>query len=76
MTDKEKLALLEKTIEADEGTLNPATALADVEQYDSVAKLSIIVMMEDEFGRKIGGDTVRSFVTVGDIMALMCKEEA
>lgn len=74
MTDKEKLALLEDTIEADEGTLNPAMNLNDVEQYDSVAKLSIIVMMEDEFDRKIDSDTVKSFVTVGDIMALMNKE--
>ena len=74
MTDKEKLALLEETIEADEGTLNPAMNLNDVEQYDSVAKLSIIVMMEDEFDRKIDSGTVKSFVTVGDIMALMNKE--
>ncbi|MBR0151757.1 MAG: hypothetical protein IJP89_10395 [Synergistaceae bacterium] len=74
MTDKEKLALLEDTIEAEEGSLSPAMELKDVEEYDSVAKLSIIVMMEDEFGRKIDSATVKGFATVGDIMALMSKE--
>ena len=37
MTDKEKLALLEDTIEAEEGSLSPAMELKDVEEYDSVA---------------------------------------
>ena len=74
MTDKEKLALLEDTIEAEEGSLSPAMELKDVEEYDSVAKLSIIVMMEDEFGREIDSATVKGFATVGDIMALMSKE--
>ena len=74
MIDKEKLALLEDTIEAEEGSLSPAMELKDVEEYDSVAKLSIIVMMEDEFGRKIDSATVKGFATVGDIMALMSKE--
>ena len=74
MTEKEKLALLEETLEMDEGSLTPEKLLDDVEEYDSVAKLSIIVMMEDEFNKKIDSETVKSFVKVGDILALMNKE--
>ncbi|MBQ7154803.1 MAG: acyl carrier protein [Synergistaceae bacterium] len=74
MTDKEKIALLAETIEADEEALKPEALLADIEQYDSMGKLSIIVMMEDEFGVKLDSDTVKSFVKVGDILALMKKD--
>ncbi len=71
MTEKEKLNLLEETLEMDEGTLAPEMELADVDEYDSMAKLSIIVMMEDEFGVKLTGDDVKAFITVGDIVACM-----
>lgn len=71
MSEKEKLNLLEDTLEMDEGTLQMDMALSDVEEYDSMAKLSIIVMMEDEFGVKLSGDDVKAFVTVGDIINKM-----
>lgn len=71
MTLEEKLALLEETIEAEEGSLQPETNLSDVEEYDSMSKLSIIVMMEDEFGVKLTGETFKQLVTVEDILKLM-----
>ncbi len=71
MTIKEKLALLEETLEIDEGTLDTDMELDDIEEYDSLAKLSIIVMMEDRFGIKLSADTVRGFEKVGDILEQM-----
>ena len=71
MTEQEKIALLEETLELDEGTLALDTALDDVDEYDSMAKLSLIVMMDDEFGVKLTGDIIRGFETVGDIVSLM-----
>ncbi len=71
MSEKEKLALLEETLEVDEGTLMPETMLDDVDEYDSMAKLSLIVMMEDEFGVKLDSDTVKGFMTVSDILKKM-----
>lgn len=73
MTEQEKLALLEETIEADEGSLRPEMELESVEEYDSLAKLSIIVMVEDNFGRKLTANDVRAFKTVGDILKCMEK---
>ena len=73
MTQQEKLALLEETMELDEGTLKPETLLSDIEEYDSMAKLSIIVMMEDEFKVKLDSNTVKGFQSVGDILSLMVK---
>ena len=74
MTQQEKLALLEETMELDEGTLKPETLLADIEEYDSMTTLSIIVMMEDEFGVKLDSKTVKAFKSVEDILNLMVKE--
>ena len=73
MTDQEKIAMLEETWELDEGTLAVDTVLADVDEYDSMAKLSLIVLMDDEFGVKLTGDVIKGFETVGDIIALMNK---
>ena len=73
MTEQEKLALLEETIEAEEGSLKPEMALEEIEEYDSLAKLSIIVMMEDNFGKKLAANDVRAFKTVADILKCMEK---
>ena len=58
-------------MEIDEGTLDTDMELDDIEEYDSLAKLSIIVMMEDRFGIKLSADTVRGFEKVGDILEQM-----
>ena len=71
MTEKEKIALIEETLDLDEGTLTADTVLDDVDEYDSMAKLSLIVMMDDEFGKKLTGDVIKGLKTVGDILAVM-----
>lgn len=73
MTNQEKIALLEETWELDEGTLATDTLLADIDEYDSMAKLSLIVLMDDDFGVKLTGDTIKGFETVSDILKLMVK---
>ena len=70
MTDQEKIALIEETLELDEGTLTADTLLEDVDEYDSMAK-SLIVMMDDEFEVKLTGEMIKGFKTVGDILAVM-----
>lgn len=71
MTQEEKIAMLEEVLELDNGTLAPEMKLEDVESYDSMAKLSIIVMMDDEFNKKLTGEKLLEFKTVGDILAFM-----
>ena len=73
MTEREKLALLEDMLELDEGDLTLDKVLDDIDEYDSMAKLSLIVLMEDEFDVKLTGDTIKGFETIGDIVALMNK---
>lgn len=71
MTNKEKIALLEETWELDEDTLTEDTDLGEIAEYDSMAKLSLIVLCDDEFGKKLAGEQIRSFKTVKDIIDFM-----
>jgi len=74
MTEKEKLAMLDDLFELDEGTLKPDTPLSSVEEYDSMSKLSLIVMMQDEFDVNLTSKIIKEFQTVGDILAYMHKD--
>ena len=71
MTNEEKIALLEDMLELDNGLLKPETVLAEIAEYDSMAKLSLIVMMDDECGKKLTGEQIREFKTVQDILDFM-----
>ena len=71
MTTKEKLALLEDMFDMDEGTLDPATELSDLDEWDSMAKLSLIVLMDDECGKELKSDDIKKFNTVQDILDYM-----
>lgn len=73
MTDQEKLALLEETFEMDEGSLKPDMKLDEVESFDSIAKLSLIVLMDDEFGKIIKSDDIKALITVQDLLNIMTK---
>ncbi|MBR4877463.1 MAG: hypothetical protein IKU14_07115 [Rhodocyclaceae bacterium] len=73
MNIQEKLAKLEEIMDLDEGTLRPDMALEDVEEWDSLAALSYVVMMADDFGKTIPGPQVRAFKTVQDILDTMEK---
>ena len=68
----EKLALLEDLFEMDNGTLDPETLLEDVEAWDSITKLSLIVLVDDEFGKTLLAEDFDKFNTVQDILYYMC----
>ena len=71
MDTAKKIAMLEETLELEEGDLKPEMVLADIEEYNSMAKLALIVLMSDEFGKKLTSDQIKSFVTVQDILDYM-----
>ena len=71
MTNEEKIALLEDMLELDVNTLTPETVLTDIEEYDSMAKLSLIVLMDEECGKKLTGEQIRTFKKVQDVLDFM-----
>lgn len=70
MEVKEKLALLADVLEV-EDELTPEMVLSEIDEYNSMAKLSLIVMMSDEFSKKLTNEEIKSFVTVQDILNYM-----
>jgi len=71
MTKEEKINLLEETLDVDNGTLTESSILSELPQYDSMSKLAIIVMFDDEFSKKLTGEKLKEFITVGDILDFM-----
>ena len=71
MTNKEKIRLIEDTLELNEYTLTENTLLADIENYDSMTKLTLIVLCDDEFDKKLTGEQINAFKTVKDILDFM-----
>ena len=74
METKDKLALLEDIMELDEGSLTPETRLDELDEWDSLSALSFVVMLGDEFNRKISGQEVRAFERIQDMLAVMEPE--
>ncbi len=73
MTQAEKLAALEEMMELDEGILAPEADLASLDEWDSMSALSFVVLMSDEFDKKITGAQTRAFKTVQDMLDIMEK---
>lgn len=67
----EKLALLEDILDVDSGSLSCEQTLEDIDEWDSLSALSVVVMIKDEFNKKLTGDQVRSFKTIQDIIDVM-----
>lgn len=68
MTIEEKIAVLEDMLELENGTLTVETKLSTVDEFDSMAKLSLIVISDEEFGKKLTGEQLREFKTICDIL--------
>lgn len=68
---KEKLVMLEELLELEEGTLNENTELKGLEEWDSIAALSLIVLLDEEFKKTVSGKQVKEFKTVKDILGYM-----
>ena len=71
MTMQGKLVMLEEMMELDDGTLTPEMSLEDVEEWDSMAALSFVVLMKDEFDKDVTGQQIRAFQTVQDMLDIM-----
>ena len=71
MTAEQKIRLLEEALELDENTLTEDTFLDAIPEYDSMAKLTLIVLCDDEFNKKLTGEQINGFKTVKDVLLFM-----
>ena len=70
MTQQEKIDALADIFEVDSSELAPETAL-DTLPWDSMAMLSVIAIVNEHFGKRIPGNQIKNFKTIGDILAVM-----
>lgn len=68
MTIEEKIELLAEAFDVEPDEISAEMELEEMDNWDSMTKLSVIVMFDDEFGKKITSDNIKSFVTVSDIL--------
>ncbi len=71
MEIREKIAKLEEIMELGEGSLTEETLLVDVDEWDSVAAISYIALLDEEFGVSISAKEIKSFQTVADAISYM-----
>jgi len=71
VNNEKKIKLLEDVFEVEEGALNPNLDLDSMDNWDSMTKLALIVMIEEEYGKILSSDKIRAFCSVGDIMQIM-----
>lgn len=71
MSTREKIAKLEEIMELDENSLQEDTILNDIEEWDSIAAISYIALLDEEFNVSISADTIKSFKTVADAISYM-----
>jgi acyl carrier protein len=71
MEINKKLELLYDIFEAEEGEIDVDTELATLPNWDSMTKLSLIIMMDDECKKELRAEQVRAFKTVKDILDFM-----
>lgn len=71
MDIKEKIAIIEDIMEIDEGSLAEDTVLNDLDEWDSITRLSLLIYYEEEQGKKLTGDEIRAFTTVKDLIDLI-----
>ena len=70
MTIEKKLELLADILDVDVEELSLEKELAEFD-WDSVAILSFIAMMDEEFNKEMKGAEIKKFVTVQDALNAM-----
>lgn len=68
---EEKKQLLADLFEVEIEEIQENVILEDFEPWDSMSKLSLIVLMDDECGKKLSGEQILEFNTIGDIIDFM-----
>lgn len=70
MTEKEKLELAEEIMDVEEDTLSMDTLLDDIDEWDSLSALTLIVESKKRWGEVITTEIIDELKTVSDLCEL------
>ncbi len=68
MSNEEKMEYIAESVEMEVDELTQDTVLNDLENWDSVAVLSIIAVINEKFDRYPKAEEILTYKTVGDLM--------
>ncbi len=71
MNTEKKMELLADILDVEVEEIQPELELSKMEEWDSIAVLSFIAMMDEEFGKEMKGSEIKQFVTVQDALDAM-----
>lgn len=72
MTNEKKIFMLEEIMELEHDTLSENTILSELDEWNSMAALSLIIFSEEEFNKKLSGKQIKEFRTIKDILDFLC----
>ncbi len=61
----------EQLEETDVNVLTPETNFRDLDEWSSIIGLSIILMVDEEYGITIGADAMKQAQTIGDLFNIV-----
>ncbi len=71
MTEQEKMELIAESVDMEVEDLSPDMLLEDLEDWDSVAVLSIIATFNEKFNKQVNAATIMAFKTIRDLLDAM-----
>lgn len=73
MKKEDKIKLIAETLEIDleQTSLSEETQLVSLKEWDSIGIISVMAMMDREFGKEITAEQIAKLDTIGDILGLM-----
>lgn len=67
---------MEDILEVDPGTIKLSDKFRDYDNWDSMANLSVISMLDDSFGVYIEAQDFKELTTIGDLLEEIKKKSA
>jgi len=71
MENKEKIALIEEMLDVEEGSINAETRLDEIDNWDSMAIISLIALVDEHFNKPLSASQIRKFKIIQDILDYM-----
>jgi acyl carrier protein len=68
MTNQDLIQLFAEALEIEASSIDTKKAIAKYAEWDSLAWLTIISLLDEQYGIQLTGAEVRSFVTVNDLI--------
>lgn len=67
----DRMKKIEELLDLEEGALEKSKKLSEIEEWDSIARLSFQIMLEEDFGRQVSGKELRELKTVKELVDMM-----